>query len=102
MQSTKELEEIFWEKLEKFIENPFAKELKIHKLTGKLKDLWSFSLGYDLRVIFFFAEDNKAVLIDIGSHEEVYWKLFFILPILCSRRCYTSPLSLGVISIWKT
>jgi mRNA-degrading endonuclease YafQ of YafQ-DinJ toxin-antitoxin module len=37
-----------------------------------LKDLWSFSLGYDLRVIFFFAEDNKAVLIDIGSHEEVY------------------------------
>ncbi len=68
----KELEEIFLKKLEKFIENPFAKELRTHKLTGKLEDLWSFSLGYDLRVIFFFAEDNKVVLIDIGTHEEVY------------------------------
>ena len=59
----KELEEIFWEKLEKFIEDPFAKELKTHELTGKLKDLWSFGLGYDLRVTFFFAEDNKVVLV---------------------------------------
>ncbi len=68
----KGLEEIFWKKLERFIEDPFTKELKTHKLTGKLKDLWSFSLEYDLRVIFFFAEDNKAVLVDIGTHEEVY------------------------------
>jgi len=68
----KELEEIFWKKLEKFIKDPFTKELKTHKLTGRLQGLWSFSLEYDLRVIFFFAEDNKVVLVDIGSHEEVY------------------------------
>jgi len=68
----KDLQEIFWKKLEKFIEDPFAKELKTHKLTGRLQDLWSFSLGYDLRVIFFFAENKKVVLVDIGTHEEVY------------------------------
>ncbi len=32
----RELEEIFWKKLEKFIKDPFAKELKTHKLRGKL------------------------------------------------------------------
>ncbi len=42
----RELEKLFWKKLEKFIKDPFDKELKTHKLTGKLKDLWSFSLGY--------------------------------------------------------
>ncbi|MDL1971363.1 MAG: type II toxin-antitoxin system mRNA interferase toxin, RelE/StbE family [Candidatus Desulfofervidaceae bacterium] len=68
----KDLQEIFWKKLEKFIEDPFAKELKTHKLTGKLEDSWSFSLRYDLRVIFFFAENKKVVLVDIGTHEEVY------------------------------
>jgi len=46
--------------------------LKTHKLTGNLQDLWTFSLRYDLRVIFFFAEDKKVVLVDIGTHKEVY------------------------------
>lgn len=27
---------------------------------------------YDLRVLFFFAEENKVVLVNIGIHEEVY------------------------------
>jgi len=27
---------------------------------------------YDLRVIFFFAEENRVVLVDIETHEEVY------------------------------
>ena len=66
------LEEIFWKKLEKFMRKPFSKELKTHKLSGQLKDLWSFSIGYDMRVIFFFAEKDKVVLVDIGTHEEVY------------------------------
>jgi len=52
MERNKELEKIFWEKLEEFTEDPFAKELKTHKLTGKLKDLWSFSLGYEITKLF--------------------------------------------------
>jgi len=68
----KELEKLFWEKLKIFIENPFTPQLKTHKLSGELRNLWSFSLEYDLRVLFFFAEENKVVLVDIGTHEEVY------------------------------
>jgi mRNA-degrading endonuclease YafQ of YafQ-DinJ toxin-antitoxin module len=57
-----------------FITDPFNLKLKTHKLSGKLKDLWSFSLDYDLRVVFYFTKDKpkKAVLVDIGTHDEVY------------------------------
>jgi len=66
------LEKLFWEKVEKFVSNPFNGELKTHKLSGNLKDLWSFRVDYDIRVIFFFEGNNRAVFIDIGSHDEVY------------------------------
>jgi mRNA-degrading endonuclease YafQ of YafQ-DinJ toxin-antitoxin module len=46
------LEARFWERLELFKNNPFDPKLRTHKLSGKLKDLWSFSIEYDLRVIF--------------------------------------------------
>lgn len=69
-----EFEPEFWIRLELFTREPFAPQLKTHKLTGKLKDLWSFSVDYDLRVIFYFTEDKpkKAVFVDIGTHKEVY------------------------------
>ena len=67
-----DLEARFWHKLEQFTIDPFDTSLKTHKLSGKLKDLWSFSIDYDERVLFYFAEDAKAVFVDIGSHDEVY------------------------------
>ncbi|MEI7585783.1 hypothetical protein [Runella sp.] len=65
-------EDSFWERLELFIQNPYTPVLQTHKLSGKLKGLLAFSLGYDLRVVFYFSETDKAVLIDIGTHDEVY------------------------------
>ena len=67
-----ELEVRFWEKVKIFTIDPFDASLKTHKLSGKLKDLWSFSLGYDERVLFYFTDDGNAVFTDIGSHDEVY------------------------------
>lgn len=42
--------------------------------SGKLKDLWSFSIENDLRVVYFFTKDKpkRAVFVDIGTHDEVY------------------------------
>jgi len=67
-------EVLFWEVLNLFINNPFDDRLRTHKLSGKLKSLWSFSINYDLRIVFFFTKDKptKAVLIDIGTHDDVY------------------------------
>ena len=69
-----EIENEFWLRLALFIRDPFDSSLKTHKLSGKLKGLWSFSLGYNLRIVFFFIEEKpkKAVLTDIGTHDEVY------------------------------
>ncbi|MFN2455416.1 MAG: type II toxin-antitoxin system YafQ family toxin [Pyrinomonadaceae bacterium] len=66
------LETSFWKRVELFKTDPFDPKLRTHKLSGKLKDLWSFSVEYDLRVIFSFAGQERVVFVDIGSHKEVY------------------------------
>ncbi|MFB2937565.1 type II toxin-antitoxin system YafQ family toxin [Aerosakkonemataceae cyanobacterium BLCC-F154] len=67
-----DLETRFLQKLELFTTDPFEQSLKTHKLSGKLKDLWSFSVDYDRRVLFYFTEDGNAVFVDIGGHDDVY------------------------------
>ena len=50
-----------------FKNNPFDPRLKIHKLHGKLKKLWSFSIDKNYRVILeFIAKD--VIFLDIGTH----------------------------------
>jgi mRNA interferase YafQ len=63
--------------LELLADNPFTPSLKSHKLTGKLENLWSCSVAYDCRIVYTFKEDevtgeNMIILVDIGSHDEVY------------------------------
>lgn len=52
-------------------EYPPAMSLKVHKLTGDLKNKWAFSLTHDLRVVF-EKRNNEIWFLDIGSHDEVY------------------------------
>ncbi|MFI5221762.1 MAG: type II toxin-antitoxin system YafQ family toxin [Bacteroidia bacterium] len=72
IKSNKKSENLFFEKLKFFCDDPFYPALKTHKLTGDLADYWSFSVEQDLRVIFYFENKNTVVLTDIGSHDEVY------------------------------
>ena len=67
-----EREEKFRSKLELFTDNPFNPSLRTHKLKGRLNGYWSFSIEYDLRVIFYFEDEETVVLFDIGSHDDVY------------------------------
>ena len=71
---SKAAENDFYTRLELFINEPFAPALRTHKLSGTLKGFWSFSIEYDLRVVFYFTSDKpkKAVFINIGTHNEVY------------------------------
>ena len=63
---------IFREKLSLFVQNPYNPQLKTHKLSGKLKHLWSFSVENDLRVLLYFVDEMNVIFEDIGSHDEVY------------------------------
>jgi addiction module RelE/StbE family toxin len=61
----------------KLEENAFLPELKTHKLSGNLFGLYACSCGYDCRIIFSIEKDMKSkaeviLLIDIGTHDEVY------------------------------
>jgi mRNA-degrading endonuclease YafQ of YafQ-DinJ toxin-antitoxin module len=59
--------------LEQFEGDPFSPELRTHPLTGKLHGLHAFSVDADCRVVLRFIKANaKVLLIDIGTHEEVY------------------------------
>jgi len=51
-----------------FSQNPFVPELKTHKLAGKLRTLWSFSINYSYRVLFEFTAKNKVLFHDVGTH----------------------------------
>lgn len=58
-------------------EDPFHPKLKSHKLKGILEDNWACTVGYDLRLVFTFVKnplssDTEILLIEIGTHEEVY------------------------------
>lgn len=67
------LKKRFWDAVEQFTDDPFAAPLKTHRLTGKLSGCWAFSVDNDCRVLFMFIKGNKkALLLDIGSHDEVY------------------------------
>jgi mRNA-degrading endonuclease YafQ of YafQ-DinJ toxin-antitoxin module len=53
----------------------FAPALRTHKLQRELAGSWACSAGYDLRVVFAFAEHEGAeavVLESVGTHDEVY------------------------------
>lgn len=57
------------EKKEKlFREDPFHPSLKTHKLTGKLKEFWAFSIDFEYRIIFEFAEENIIWFHSAGTH----------------------------------
>ncbi len=46
--------------------------LKLHKLSGDLKDHWAFSIEYDVRIVFRYTNDGNILFIDIGNHNQVY------------------------------
>ncbi len=52
-----------------FRKNPFEPGLKTHKLSGKLKDYYSFSIDYQTRIIFEFRDKNSVWFHSVGTHE---------------------------------
>lgn len=60
------------DRLRLFVENPFNSLLKTHNLSANLKEYWALSITYEYRLVFKFLSEDKALLIDIGTHDEVY------------------------------
>jgi len=63
--------------LQQMEEDIFAPALGTHKLSGALSGLRACRCGYDCRIVFSLECDSDSgaeviVLLDIGSHDEVY------------------------------
>ncbi len=56
------------EKIELFEDIKNHKQLKVHKLHGRLKNKYSFSVNYKTRIVFKYLSKQKAVFLTIGDH----------------------------------
>jgi len=63
------------EKENLFRQNPFNPKLKTHKLKGRLKNYWAFSINNQYRIIFSFISKNKVRFHTIGLHNIYYQSL---------------------------
>jgi mRNA-degrading endonuclease YafQ of YafQ-DinJ toxin-antitoxin module len=77
MRRNRRLQSAIENTLEQMVDDLFAINLGTHKLSGELFGLWACSCGYDCRTIFSFENDKEnggeiIVLLDIGTHNEVY------------------------------
>jgi addiction module RelE/StbE family toxin len=64
-------------KLKLLATDPYDPILRTHRLKGKLSGAWACSVEYDCRIVFRFEQNEETneeeiLLIDIGTHDEVY------------------------------
>ena len=55
-----------------FASSPRHPSLRIHKLKGELRDVWSLSITMDFRLLF--VEDTEYYFFDMGTHNQIYKK----------------------------
>ncbi|MBI4591938.1 type II toxin-antitoxin system mRNA interferase toxin, RelE/StbE family [Candidatus Uhrbacteria bacterium] len=65
------LQEEIFEKIDLFRDPVNHVSLKVHKLHGKLKGSYSFSVNYKTRVVFEYRsiQPKEALLLAIGDHD---------------------------------
>lgn len=51
-----------------FREDPFDTRLDTHKLHGRLREFWSFSVDNRFRIIFEFAKEDVVWFHSVGDH----------------------------------
>lgn len=63
-----------YEKTLKLIEyNPFHPSLRLHKLKGRLSEIYSVSINVSYRITIDFIIENDIIIpISIGPHDDVY------------------------------
>lgn len=61
------------EKQEKlFRSNPFHPSLHTEKLSPKSREVWSFRIDKNYRIIFRFLDKDKILFLNVGHHHWIY------------------------------
>lgn len=68
-----ELAGLFEDVLRQLETDPHAPKLRLHRLKGSHRDKHTVSLTYSYRIVLILRlTDDEIVLLDVGSHDEVY------------------------------
>ncbi|MCX6719227.1 MAG: type II toxin-antitoxin system mRNA interferase toxin, RelE/StbE family [Candidatus Taylorbacteria bacterium] len=57
--------------IDRLSKNPFDRQGKIHKLSGKLNGMHAVSINWNYRLVYIIGL-KSITFINIGSHDEVY------------------------------
>lgn len=57
------------EKMDLFKDLTNHQKLKVHKLQGKLKNRYSFSVTYSHRIVFSYENKDTVIFTAIGTHD---------------------------------
>ena len=63
------VQDAFLEREGKFLSDPFDPVLETHKLHGKYKDYWGFTVVGQYRIMFLFLETGDYGFVNIGTHD---------------------------------
>ncbi|MFT5832308.1 MAG: mRNA interferase YafQ [Candidatus Paceibacteria bacterium] len=63
-----ELQEDIRDKIELFKTTDNHERLKVHKLKGRLKNCYSFSVSYSYRIVFKYETKQKAIFLAVDDH----------------------------------
>ncbi len=64
-----DLQQLTVQRIAVFASDPFDPRLRTHKLKGKIKTCWSFSVTAGCRMLVTFPQPGVALLHDVGTHD---------------------------------
>jgi len=64
----RELQEEVKEAIALFRRDPHNRRLRMHKLKGKLRGCYSFSVNYVFRIVFCYERKGTVALLVVGDH----------------------------------
>lgn len=57
------------EKIALFTDPHNHQQLRVHKLKGRLRGRYSFSVNYKIRIVFTYESKKSVILVAIGDHD---------------------------------
>jgi mRNA-degrading endonuclease YafQ of YafQ-DinJ toxin-antitoxin module len=63
------LQEDVFQRINLFKNRENHKMLEVHKLNGKFKEYFGFSVNYKFRIVFRYVSKNEVLFTDIGDHD---------------------------------
>lgn len=68
----KKFQQDFDERLQLFLIDPTASQLRVHPLRGKYAGYWSMNVNGDIRALYVLQEDTVIIFALIGTHSALY------------------------------